>query len=397
MKRLPRAINLFSGCGGLSTGLLDAGISVLAGFDIDKRAIEAYTYNHCYRGSKGFQMDLATVGGRELLRLSDVKTIDLVAGGPPCQAFSIAGKQKGTADARGNLIFDFLRLVSEISPKAVLFENVPNLTRIEDGKLLKRFMNDLEELGYAVSESILLAANFGVPQMRQRLFVVGVRQQDPLPLPPPFTHQPDSQINLFQYFEPYVTSQEAIGDLPDVSTPEGRLIPNHEPTMHSPSMQAAFAKLKPGKRDRKSFHDRLHPNRPGYTLRAGSGNFSPLRPVHYAYDRVITVRESARLQGFSDHFIWPDWIPRLQQYRQVGNAVPPPLAKAIGEHLAKFLNWSLDEQALRGDSSRRPKAFLKSYDERAEERKKRLRGASLGQQNSNVKPFNDRRKLVSNR
>jgi DNA (cytosine-5)-methyltransferase 1 len=143
-------------------------------------------------------------------------------------------------------------------------------------------------------------------------------------------------------------------------------------------MLAAFSELKPGTRDRKSFHDRPHPDRPGYTLRAGTGNFSPLRPVHYEYDRVITVRESARLQGFTDDFIWPDWIPRLQQYRQVGNAVPPPLARRIGEALAASLSWTLDPIGLKGDPESRPPANLLTSQERAAQRAKWHRGASLG-------------------
>jgi DNA (cytosine-5)-methyltransferase 1 len=136
--------------------------------------------------------------------------------------------------------------------------------------------------------------------------------------------------------------------------------------------------LEPGKRERGSFHDRLHPERPSYTLRAGSGNFSPLRPVHYNYHRVITVRESARLQGFSDDFLWPDRIPRLQQYRQVGNAVPPPMARAFAECLAEQMGWELNTAALAGDPSTREAANKLSDAERKALRTARMRGASLG-------------------
>ena len=103
-----------------------------------------------------------------------------------------------------------------------------------------------------------------------------------------------------------------------------------------------FEQLPQGKRERSSFHDRLHPDKLSYTLRAGYGNFSPLRPIHHIYHRVITARESARLQGLSDDFIWPDRIPRLQQYRQVGNAVPPPLAKAFARCIAKQMGWKTE-------------------------------------------------------
>jgi hypothetical protein len=130
-------------------------------------------------------------------------------------------------------------------------------------------------------------------------------------------------------------------------------------------MLAAFARLEPGTRDRRSFHDRLHPDRPGYTLRAGTGNFSPLRPVHYEHDRVITVREAARLQGFADDFVWPDRVLWLQQYRQVGNAVPPSLARRLGEALGAALGWRLNPTGLKDDPAGRLDPNVLTHEERA--------------------------------
>ena len=143
-------------------------------------------------------------------------------------------------------------------------------------------------------------------------------------------------------------------------------------------MVARLTALQPGKREASSFHDRLHAERPSYTLRAGSGNFSPLRPVHYKYHRVITVRESARLQGFSDDFRWPDRIPRLQQYRQVGNAVPPPMARAFAECLAEQMGWKLLPQKYVGNPADREPANVLTDEERKAMRARRMRGASLG-------------------
>jgi len=143
-------------------------------------------------------------------------------------------------------------------------------------------------------------------------------------------------------------------------------------------MLARLEKLKPGERERGSFHDRLHPDRPSYTLRAGSGNFSPLRPIHYKYDRVITARESARIQGFSDKFIWPDRIPRLQQYRQIGNAVPPPLAAAFAKSMAAQMKWKLRPEEMIGDWASREPAMTLTDEERKAQRSSRTRGASLG-------------------
>ena len=373
MKRSPLGIELFCGCGGLSTGFLDAGIRIVAGFDIDRRAIEAYEYNHSHRGSHGFATDLASATGRQLLDIAGVPCIDILVGGPPCQPFSIVGKRQGNKDQRANLVLHFLRLTRELAPEAVFFENVPNLSVIEGGNLLAQFISGLEEMRYAVRAEIVAAADFGVPQIRRRLLVVGIRRAGSVRLPEQ-THGSKNTPGL----RPYRTAHEALHDLPDAADFGECGIYNHEATEHSADMLARFAVLGAGKRELKSFHDRLHPDRPSYTLRAGTGNFSPLRPVHYHYDRVVTARESARLQGFSDDFIWPDWIPRLQQYRQIGNAVPPPVAAAVASSLADQMNWCIDVAATRGNPLRRPPAITLSDGERRAKRRSRIRGASLG-------------------
>ena len=378
MKTAPVAIELFSGCGGISTGLLDAGIRVVAGFDHNRSSIEGFNYNHVYRAARGHVADLSKSSGKLIAELAGVERINLLAGGPPCQPFSIIGKQEGLDDHRGNLVFDFIRLAGELQPDVVLFENVPNLEKIDDGAIVTRICEEFASLGYAVTSAILNAADYGVPQFRRRLFIVGVRGQQEIAFPPPVTHKASDELDFFCVLPKHRTCRDAIDDLPDVTTPESWEIPNHEATMHSAGMLEAFAQLKPGTRDKKSFHDRLHPDRPSYTLRAGTGNFSPLRPIHYKYDRVISVRESARIQSFDDNFIWPDSMPRLQQYRQVGNAVPPLLAAEIGRTLAKMMSWHLHPSELTGDPSSRPPAITTTPEFRFAERQRRTRGASLG-------------------
>lgn len=380
MTNVPTAIDLFCGCGGFSTGLLDAGVRVVAGFDNDAPSIVAYNYNHKYRGSTGVVADLATVSGSEVLALAGLDAVDIVVGGPPCQAFSIIGKQRGLEDARGNLVLEYARIVAEIRPRVFMLENVPNMERVQDGEVFTKVISALREAGYNVAHRVLLAADYGVPQMRKRMFIVGVRDGAAVVLPPRPTHrEPGQVVDLFAAaLPPYRTCKEAIGDLPDVDAPEARRVSNHEPTMHSPKMLAAFAELPQGKRDRKSFHDRLHADRLSYTLRAGTGNFSPLRPVHYHQDRVVSVRESARIQGFQDHFIWPDSLPRLQQYRQVGNAVCPPMARALATHVVAAIGWRLDPDAVRGDPTARAPAEQSTHEERLAARLSRLRGASMG-------------------
>lgn len=375
-KRTPIAVELFSGCGGMSTGLLDSGIFVAGGFDSNSRSIDAYNYNHEHRGSRGFVRDVALLSGSEILALTGVKRVDLLAGGPPCQPFSIAGKRRGSDDSRSSLIEHYLRLVGELKPQAILFENVPNLENVDNGDIYAHLLRSLRARGYSVTARAVKAADYGVAQVRRRLLIIGVRDALTV-LFPPATHGPSPNLLGLKL---YVSASEAIGDLPSPGPFEETGVYNHEATLHSEAMLKRFESLRVGSRERGSFHDRLHPDRPSYTLRAGSGNFSPLRPVHYADHRVITVRESARLQGFIDSFIWPDWIPRLQQYRQVGNAVPPPLARAFGEAIAAQLGWHLEPQAFRGDASTRPAAITMTGSERRAAQESRIRGASLGRE-----------------
>src|SRR5579872_332707 len=175
MRRAATGIELFCGCGGLSTGFLDAGVKIAAGFDIDRRAIEAYNYNHCYRGSRGFVIDLNKATGAQLLDAAGVPKVDFVIAGPPCQPFSIVGKRLGSADQRADMIHQFVRLLRELNPRAFLFENVPNLSRIDGGLLLDGIILELKKQGYNVTAKVLAAADFGVPQFRRRLLVIGAK------------------------------------------------------------------------------------------------------------------------------------------------------------------------------------------------------------------------------
>ena len=364
----PRGIELFAGCGGLSTGFLDAGLRVAAGFELDQRAVDAYSYNHAYRGSRGFVADLSVATGAELLGRAGINHADFVIGGPPCQPFSIVGKRQGAKDSRAALIDHFVRIVGELKPDAFLLENVPNLA-VAGSEILEGAKAKLRSQGFSVDHTTVSAADYGVPQNRKRLVVVGIRGKQ-------LVQFPDAIYG--GHNRPYRSASEAIEDLPDAGEFGENGIHNHEPTEHSANMLERLRALEPGKRERGSFHDRLHPHRPSYTLRAGSGNFSPLRPIHYKYHRVITVRESARLQGFSDEFIWPDRIPRLQQYRQVGNAVPPPMAAAFAKAIANQMGWSLDQEGCAGDPSSREAANVFTDAERKARRMSRMRGASLG-------------------
>jgi DNA (cytosine-5)-methyltransferase 1 len=368
--KAPVCVDLFCGCGGLSTGLLDAGIDVRVGVDSDAPSIATFDLNHAPRGSRSVLGDVRELDGARLAELAGMP-VALLAGGPPCQPFSVAGKRRALADRRADLIFEFVRLLDETSAEAYIFENVPNLASVADGEVLKDLLVAFADAGYTATSHILLAADYGVAQMRKRLFVFGTRERGAIPMPPAPTHAPDANGK-----RRHVSAREALGDLPDVRAPTAEMLPNHEPTFHSQAMLAAFARQAPGTREPKSRHDRLHAERPSYTLRAGTGNFSPLRPVHYEHDRVLSVRECARIQSFSDDFRWPDEQARLQQYRQVGNAVPPLLARAVGEHLAGFMGWSLEPSRFAVDGP--PDYQRLSLAERLERRAKYMRGGASG-------------------
>jgi DNA (cytosine-5)-methyltransferase 1 len=366
----PVCVDLFCGCGGLSTGLMDAGIDVRVGVDHDAPSLATFDLNHAPRGSKSLNADVRDLTGERLVELARAP-MDLLVGGPPCQPFSVAGKRKALEDHRGDLVFEFVRLLDETKAAAFIFENVPNLASVANGAVLAYLLAAFDEVGYSATARVLLAAEYGVPQMRKRLFIVGTREKGAVSMPPTATHAPEANGRL-----PYVTSSDVLDDLPDVGEPDAEDVANHEPTFHSEKMLAAFATQAPGTREPKSRHDRLHPDRPSYTLRAGTGNFSPLRPVHYEHDRVLTVRECARVQSFSDDFHWPDEQARLQQYRQVGNAVPPLLARAVGEHVAEFMGWTLDDARFEVDGP--PEYVRLSLDERLSRREKYMRGGASG-------------------
>jgi DNA (cytosine-5)-methyltransferase 1 len=365
----PVCVDLFCGCGGLSTGLLDAGINVRGGVDNDAPSLETFDLNHTQRGSKSINADVRNLTGDDLVDLAEAP-VQLLVGGPPCQPFSVAGKRRGLSDHRGDLIFEFVRLLHETHAEAFIFENVPNLKSVANGEVFTDLLAAFGEIGYSASPHVLFAPDYGVGQMRKRLFIVGARDLT-IPMPPKATHAPAANGRLA-----YVTTSDVLDDLPDVGTPEAEEVANHEPTLHSPAMLQAFASLEPGTREKKSRHDRLHPERPSYTLRAGSGNFSPLRPVHYKYDRVLSVRECARVQSFADNFHWPDEQARLQQYRQVGNAVPPLLGRKVGEHVAAVMGWKLNKTAYQVDGP--PEYVRLTVIERLARREKFMRGGASG-------------------
>lgn len=303
-------LSLFTGGGGLDLGLEMAGLETVACVDNDPESCK--TLRHNRPGWDVFEGDIRSFEPKG--------KFDLVVGGPPCQGFSTAGK--GNPDDPRNFLWrEYFRIVEAVRPLALLLENVAGMANKKNAHHLNAFIAQLEKLGYSVTYGILNAADFGVPQERKRLILLaGLGWMPELPKP---THSNTK-----------VSTKEAIGDL----LKRSKGVPNHEPNNHAPHVVERWARLAEGEVDPNYRRGRIRSDRPSPTIRAGGGHgprgdhlagFHP--PIHYSLPRQLTVRESARIQSFPD-----DWVlqgSKTAQGRQVGNAVPPLLARAIGESL----------------------------------------------------------------
>jgi len=338
-------LDLFCGCGGMSLGFEEAGYHVLLGIDIWKDALETYKYNH--KQSQTLCADMASLDPKEVEDLLGAKTVDVIIGGPPCQGFSIAGKRI-VDDERNKLYKGFVRMVEHFKPKAFVMENVPNILSIGGGAVKEAILNDFKDLGYQVVVQVMLASNYGVPQNRRRAVFVGLRSGEAYNFPLP-------------YDMPGVTSKEALSDLPESSLEQGADYPiaplseyqkmirngshgvyNHDITIHNERTKEIIAMVPDGGnykdlpielQQTRKVHiawTRLNSRKPSFTIDCGHNHH-----FHYKYNRVPTVRESARIQSFPDKFIFLG--NKGSQLKQVGNAVPPLMAKAISEQLKKYL------------------------------------------------------------
>lgn len=324
----PKFIDLFSGAGGLAHGLMQSGWASVAHFEYNRFAFESHERNiACGVGHCG---DVRTQA------FSGYAGIDLVAGGPPCQPFSVSGKQRGTEDPR-DMVPDFVRAVSEARPRYFMMENVPGLATTRFQPYLEAVIKALADCGYAVSVAILNAADFGVPQSRKRLIIAGSRHGEPLFMFPAPTH---GEGRL-----PWVTTAEALAGCPPDepnnaivtyaknpvlrATPWSGMLVNGKgrplnPDAPAPTITASAGGNRTHFLDETGSIAQYHAE-----LRTGGG----VREGQVPGCRRLTVRESARLQSFPDTFEFTG--PRSARYAQVGNAVPPLLAAALG---AAFLN-----------------------------------------------------------
>lgn len=312
-----RHVSLFSGGGGLDLGLEEAGFEPLVCLDNDSVACDTLRHNRPH-------WNVVCQDIREF-DASEYAGADLVAGGPPCQGFSTAGKGDSN-DPRNFLWQEYFRVVEEVKPRAIILENVSALSNKRNGDHLTGIMTALERQGYNFKLDVLNAADYGVPQNRRRLIVVGIKDGiADLPQLAPHSNK--------------VSVDEAIGDLA-TQAPDPRI--NHVPNSHAAHVIDRWSKLAPGEVDPNYRRSRLDGGRPSVTIRAGGGygprgnhlgGFHP--PIHPSLPRQLTVREAARLQSFPDSWFFTG--PKTIQGRQVGNAVPVGLGAAIGRKVRELL------------------------------------------------------------
>ena len=338
------AISLFSGAGGFDIGLEAVGFTTKLCTDIDFHSCQTLLNNkeklkndpvhHFISEAVIKQKNIKEYPSKEILDDAGLKKgeVALIYGGPPCQSFSVFGLRKGMEDPRGTLLWDYLRVIRDIEPESFIFENVAGLLTVDNGNVFKTFLTELSNNAkgkkvYNIQHYLLDAACYGVPQYRSRVIVYGSKKK--AISSPPMTHRANSNIadeNLL----PPVTVQEAFKGLP----PAGSSNPtNHIGRAHGKDIINRYGKLAFGERDSKTRINRLNPNKPSFTIVVGSDQGGGKGHVHPIEPREVTPRESARLQTFPDY--WDFTGTSRHPIRQVGNAVPPVFAAAIGKHLLK--------------------------------------------------------------
>lgn len=369
-------IDLFAGCGGLSTGFERAGYTVSLAVEKDEWASETYRKNH--KDTKVVTEDITQVKNLDELLPQKNMQIEGIIGGPPCQGFSLSGN-RDVKDPRNSLFMEFVRFVKHFQPKFFVMENVTGILSMhtQSGQLVKEvILSEFENVGYNVAIYKLNAAEFGVPQNRIRVFFIGIRKDIPF----------DRELlepKGFLFGENQVTIEQAIMDLPQISAGEGTeeseytctpqnayqewarqgctTLHNHVAMNHSARLVERFSHIGYGQsvadvaqeyqQRQRGAADKIsgkvysqnnmrpYPNKPSPTIPASfQSNF-----VHPYLNRNYTAREGARLQSFPDTYVFcgkritMSWEKNLSQYKQIGNSVPPLLGKGIAETITEYI------------------------------------------------------------
>lgn len=346
-------VDLFCGCGGLSKGFEEAGYNILVGVDFEQSALNTFSYNH--KGAVGLRFDLSAPESFDaIVKAVDGRLVDIIIGGPPCQGFSLTGS-RNFDDQRNKLYLAMIEIVQRFNPMAFLIENVPGMANLYGGFVKEEIVKRFTEMGYNVSYKIVCAADYGVPQIRKRLIFIGLRgSRIPYEFPKPYLLP-----------ENYLTCEDAISDLPALVDTLGEEVSeyktnplndfqksirgtcttlyNHTAINHKQFVKDVIAlvpdggnykDLPSGVGESRIFHmawTRLNSKKPARTVDTGHRNL-----FHYKFNRCPTVRESARMQTFPDNFIFLG--NRGQQNKQVGNAVPVLMAKALATKLLDYMS-----------------------------------------------------------
>ncbi len=384
----PIGVDLFAGAGGMSLGFEQAGFDIKAAVEIDPVHCATHKFNfpecavipRSVEGLKGSEIRVAAGLGNRM--------VDVVFGGAPCQGFSMIG-QRVLDDPRNRLVRDFLRIVSELDATYFVFENVKGLTVGKHRKFLDEFIEYADELGYHVRKpwQVLDAANFSVPQHRERLILFGAKKGEALPeYPAPWTNPADGKRKVYQSLEKGPSVSDALSDIPNAEdfeelreTDEVKYrdwsdgsayamemrcrtnsawhhgvirewdrdsLTSSARTEHTEISRRRFSETAGGETEPISRLYKLHPDGLSNTLRAGTdgarGAFTSPRPIHPEYNRCVTVREMARLHGYPDWFRFNE--TKWHGARQIGNSVPPPLARAVASQVIMAGGYSLETQ-----------------------------------------------------
>ena len=350
-------IDLFCGCGGFSKGFQEAGFNVKFGIDIWNDALVTYKKN--FPDTVVLNENITNIDGNKILELCNMRAedIDVIIGGPPCQGFSVSGKRM-IDDERNKLYKSF----GEIKPKVFVMENVPGLVRLFNGTVGEQVISDFSSRGYRVKKQILSADNYGVPQQRKRVFFVGLRDdlfdkdieyQYPMPFMGAGTDTPawttkDAISDLDFVPDDIVLGEDIEYILPAQNEYQRQMrensqsILNHSITLHANKTKEIIAMVPDGGNYKdlpeelwstRKVHiawTRMDSQKPCFTIDTGHNHH-----FHYRANRVPTVRESARIQSFPDNFEFVGI--KTSQLKQVGNAVPPLMAKAVAESVIKVI------------------------------------------------------------
>jgi DNA (cytosine-5-)-methyltransferase len=338
-------LDLFCGCGGMSLGFEQAGYNILLGIDVWQDALKTYCFNR--KNVKTLCADISTLTGKDIVKVIGNTSVDVIIGGPPCQGFSVAGKRI-VDDERNKLYKGFVQMVDYFRPRAFVMENVPNILSIGGGAIKDAIIADFSALGYTVEYKVLNASDYGVPQNRRRAIFVGLQNGKHFVFPAPLESDK-------------ITAKEALSDLPEHSVEDGSPYPlmpdseyqksmrmhstalyNHQATIHKQRTIDIISLVPDGGNYKdlpkelqttRKVHiawTRLNSKKPSFTIDTGHRHH-----FHYLYNRIPTARESARIQSFPDDFIFT--CSHTSQLKQIGNAVPPLLGKAIATKLLEQL------------------------------------------------------------